>query len=198
VHPFAWVLLCDTAVRFLSRIFITPEGLSRDPYRNTRIESVHIPAKMIIRSHCKLLLLSCLAFICILAIWQQSSWSTANAYVQLSLFDDLRQKPIPSEDEIPKEWFGKLRKPEIVDPGPVTGGTRLMKPQQPLKPQRTTPPWVTGSSNSSLARPQPTDMNEYMKSMLNWDRPNWEGHWPPFADYVDQEYDPNRWEQFDM
>ena len=37
-----------------------------------------------------------------------------------------------------------------------------------------------------------------MKKMLDWGRPTWDGHWPPFNDYVDKEYDPNRWEQFPM
>ncbi|KAF2743510.1 hypothetical protein M011DRAFT_430883, partial [Sporormia fimetaria CBS 119925] len=37
-----------------------------------------------------------------------------------------------------------------------------------------------------------------MKQMLEWPRPTWEGHWPPFKDYVDREYDPNRWEYFPL
>jgi len=44
--------------------------------------------------------------------------------------------------------------------------------------------------------PWPTNLKEYMKEMLDWDRPSWQGHWPPFQDYVDKAYDPNRWERF--
>ena len=46
--------------------------------------------------------------------------------------------------------------------------------------------------------PLPSDMNEYMAEMLNWSRPDQDGHWPPYQNYVDKGYDPNRWEAFEM
>jgi hypothetical protein len=42
------------------------------------------------------------------------------------------------------------------------------------------------------------DIEEYMKDMLIWQRPeNKDGHWPPYQDYIGRNYDPNRWEAFD-
>lgn len=41
------------------------------------------------------------------------------------------------------------------------------------------------------------DVKEYMDAILNWERPmNQDGHWPPYRDFVGQDYDPNRWEGF--
>lgn len=42
------------------------------------------------------------------------------------------------------------------------------------------------------------DSKTYMEGMLDWSRPNRQGHWPPYEDYVDRKYDPNRWEEFDQ
>jgi hypothetical protein len=42
------------------------------------------------------------------------------------------------------------------------------------------------------------DWKAYLKGMLDWPRPSWTGHWPPFGDYVGKEYDPNRWEEFKL
>ncbi|KAF2685354.1 hypothetical protein K458DRAFT_365715 [Lentithecium fluviatile CBS 122367] len=159
---------------------------------------------MIVRSHRKLALLSCVAFVCILAIWQQSPWTTVEVYEQLPLFKNAKQKPIPNDEEAPKTWGGKPAIPDVVDPELVAGGTGSLEPQEPLEAKKATPPWVTTSpSNASRADfrpppPLPTDMKDYMRELLKWDRPSWEGHWPPFADYVEKDYDPNRWEQFDM
>lgn len=44
---------------------------------------------------------------------------------------------------------------------------------------------------------QVEDWDEYMKSMLDWDRPQRADHWPPYGEYVGKEYDPNRWEGFE-
>lgn len=41
-------------------------------------------------------------------------------------------------------------------------------------------------------------MADYMKKMLDWERPTGAGHWPPYNDFVNTDYDPNRWEAFDM
>ncbi|KAH9882342.1 hypothetical protein J1614_000578 [Plenodomus biglobosus] len=63
------------------------------------------------------------------------------------------------------------------------------------------PPWVTAPSRTMQfipPTPRPSNLKEYVKEMLNWERPNWSGHWPPFSDYVNKAYDPNRWEQFPM
>lgn len=78
---------------------------------------------------------------------------------------------------------------------PTPGG--LAKPT----PAGSHPPWVTDPSRTKPIAPtwpRPANMKAYMQKMLKWARPTWDGHWPPFADYVDREYDPNRWEEFKM
>ncbi|KAJ4346889.1 uncharacterized protein N0V89_010822 [Didymosphaeria variabile] len=91
--------------------------------------------------------------------------------------------------------------PNIISyPRPGAGATDLRKPQESHALQNnTTPsaPWRTVQEKGS--RLDYEDLKAgmekiYMEEMLDWIRPNWEGHWPPFSDYVDQEYDPNRWE----
>jgi hypothetical protein len=78
---------------------------------------------------------------------------------------------------------------------PTPGG--LAKPT----PAGSHPPWVTDPSRTKPIAPtwsRPANMKAYMQKMLKWARPTWDGHWPPFADYIDKKYDPNRWEEFKM
>ena len=64
-------------------------------------------------------------------------------------------------------------------------------------------PWQLGKMKSLVDgeedrnRTRISDWTSYVKGMLKWPRPSWEGHWPPFSDYIGKEYDPNRWEYFD-
>jgi hypothetical protein len=58
-------------------------------------------------------------------------------------------------------------------------------------------------SSTSLLPALPTELSvqrdEYLKDMLDWSRPEHRnGHWPPYEDYVDKDYDPNRWEGFKL
>jgi hypothetical protein len=58
-------------------------------------------------------------------------------------------------------------------------------------------------SATSLPASAPTELSvqrdEYLKDMLDWSRPEHRnGHWPPYEDYVDKDYDPNRWEGFKL
>lgn len=152
---------------------------------------------MLVRSPRRLAILSLVAFLFILIVWNQSPWASQNVYQQIPLFSGTKQEPMSNEDVSPKK--GGVR------PLPTGGSPELatasMPPQQAVETQKPTPPWVTGTSKSSpldYAPPRPTNMKEYMQEMLNWNRPSWEGHWPPFGDYINKEYDPNRWEQFDM
>jgi hypothetical protein len=42
-------------------------------------------------------------------------------------------------------------------------------------------------------------VDEYMGDILRWERPNErEGHWPPYKDFINRDYDPNRWEGFQL
>jgi hypothetical protein len=81
------------------------------------------------------------------------------------------------------------------------GALSPIMPSATPSPTESHPPWVTALSQTGVIAPptpRPADMKEYMRSMLDWARPTWEGHWPPFRDYVDKKYDPSRWEQFDL
>jgi hypothetical protein len=94
--------------------------------------------------------------------------------------------------------------PSVVDPQLVAGGAEAGAPVVPIDnstPTKSYPPWITDPSRSTPIAPtmsRPANMKEYMKKMLKWSRPTWDGHWPPFGEYIDKEYDPNRWEQFSM
>ena len=62
-------------------------------------------------------------------------------------------------------------------------------------------PWeITQDRRSNLDHDnsQPQDLKAYMEEMLDWNRPNKQGHWPPYEDYINRSYDPNRWEEFDL
>lgn len=51
----------------------------------------------------------------------------------------------------------------------------------------------------ALPTEDPVERAEYMQDMLDWSRPEHRnGHWPPYEDYVDKDYDPNRWEGFKL
>lgn len=135
---------------------------------------------MLVRSPRRLGLLSFVAFIFILAVLQRSPWSRTVIVEQLSLF------PTAS---------GSLH-------APFESG------QKPLKDSgKGRLPWELGKMKSlvdgveDLNRTRPKNEStwrNYMKNKLNWPRPSWDGHWPPFRDYVGKDYDPNRWEHFPM
>ena len=64
-----------------------------------------------------------------------------------------------------------------------------------------TKPTVTPPTKTlilSPPTPRSSDVKDYLRTMLKWNRPTWEGHWPAYKDYEHKDYDPNRWEEFDM
>jgi len=167
---------------------------------------------MLVRSPRRLAFLSFVAFVCIIAVLQQSPWASTIVYEQLPLFHGSPSYPTPSPDSSPTPSpdsrpssspnsslennpnvaSGRPLDQEVVD-AELNNAAISNKPSPP--------PWTTASSKPSpldYSPPRPTNLKEYMKEMLNWRRPSWEGHWPPFVDYVDKEYDPNRWEEFEM
>ncbi|KAF2191984.1 hypothetical protein K469DRAFT_719047 [Zopfia rhizophila CBS 207.26] len=133
---------------------------------------------MLIRSPRKLAFLSLFAFIFILVVLHQSPWASSNVYEQLPLFHS------------PKPHHDGSTTPDVVDAELQSGTT-----------SKPSPAWTTGSSKTSpldyASSPRPTNLKQYMKDMLSWNRPSWHGHWPPFGDYINKGYDPNRWEAFD-
>ena len=127
----------------------------------------------------RLAFLSFVAFLLILAVLHQSPWSSAIAYEQLSLFPTSNPLHTSSEPDQKPLWeSGKGRLPWEL------GKMKSL---------------VDGVEDTNRTRPT-TELSwrKYMKSMLTWPRPKWDGHWPPFGDYIGKDYDPNRWEHFDM
>ncbi|KAF2113683.1 hypothetical protein BDV96DRAFT_496189 [Lophiotrema nucula] len=138
---------------------------------------------MLIRSPRKLLFLSFAAFLFILAVYKQSPWTTSSMYEQMPLFSP---RPFNSHGN------GSSKTPAVGDAVP---GKEKQGPGRPRLP------WLSEASKMiplDYRPPNTTNLKEYVTEMLNWSRPTWVGHWPPFGDYINMEYDPNRWEQFDM
>jgi hypothetical protein len=131
---------------------------------------------MLVRSPRRLAFFTFLSFLFIIAILRQSPWASSNVYKQIPLFTSPNNIS-PSQDD---------------------------NAQKPLDAGRGRLPWQFGRGRSlvdgqkDLNQTRVTDWKKYMEGMLKWPRPNWDGHWPPFEDYVDKQYDPNRWEQFPM
>jgi hypothetical protein len=122
---------------------------------------------MIIRSFHPLAVLVCMSLVCLIGVWHQSPWTTADVYERLSSFKIENEKPLQDETS--------------------------------------TPPWISASDaeegNTSIPQKAPwwpQDLKAYVQAMMKWERPTWTGRWPPYADYVDKAYDPNRWEAFDQ
>jgi hypothetical protein len=160
-----------------------------------------------------------LLFICV--VLRQSPWAQEKVYERISLYNLERQ---PAEQELLHEthepqapledaWQHALpmpgAHPSSVQAHQATGPAKVVPPpmetsREPApksKSSKPYPPWVTAPSRTGSfipPTPRPTNMKEYVKKMLKWPRPSWDGHWPPFQDYVNKAYDPNRWEHFDM
>lgn len=133
-----------------------------------------------IRSPRRIAFLSLLAAIFVVIILQQSPWAQEKVYERITLLDLSRPRP---ENQSPLGLGGE---------GSEDGPSRTKSGY---------PPWVTAPARIGHYVPafqRPADMSAYMGRMLKWARPTWGGHWPPFRDYLDKAYDPNRWEQFEM
>jgi hypothetical protein len=63
---------------------------------------------------------------------------------------------------------------------------------------------TSASKTSSSAKITPfvhatyKELQAKIKEFIQWDRPDKGGHWPGYGDYVDKDYDPNRWEGLPM
>ncbi len=83
-----------------------------------------------------------------------------------------------------------LREAESV---PVQAQPLERPREEPPRPEHGSIPAAEGNAGDD--RP---DVEEYMRDMLIWERPeNRDGHWPPYRDFVSRDYDPNRWETFE-
>jgi hypothetical protein len=160
---------------------------------------------MLVRSPRRFAILSFLALVFIIAVFQQSPWAQEKVYERMPVFDlgrtPANQELLPLESQS-DAWNHAVPGP-AAKPVPTGAANALTPPMMTPEPQSTKsyPPWVTAPSRTGSfipPTPRPSNMTEYMEKMLKWPRPSWDGHWPSFADYVDKAYDPNRWENFDM
>jgi hypothetical protein len=140
-------------------------------HQSTHLISSHYSSKtftMIIRSVHPLAVLICISLVCLITVWHRSPWTTADVYERLSSFKNSSKEPLQDETtSLP--WISTF------DTDANGGDTSI--------PQNA--PWW------------PQDLKAYVQAMMTWERPTWTGWWPPFADYIDKAYDPNRWEAFD-
>lgn len=57
----------------------------------------------------------------------------------------------------------------------------------------------TASEDLPLPTLDPIDMEEYTKDVLHWNRPGHvDGHFPDYEKFENSDYDPNRWEGFEL
>lgn len=178
---------------------------------------------MLVRSPRRFAILSFLCLVFIFAVLQQNPWAHEKVYERMPLFDLGRRPhqellPLESQDEaqahVEDAWQHAVpaAKSSLSSAQPATSPAKAIPPPPPPmvashepaplpKPTKTYPPWVTAPSrvgSYTPPTPRPSNMKEYMEKMLDWPRPSWDGHWPPFSDYIDKAYDPNRWENFDL
>lgn len=162
------------------------------------------------------MILSFVAFVFIFAVVQNSPWAQENVYEQLPpLFKGSSKVNLTEvigtgseriQSHIEDAWQYAIPAGIPSAGGKVDDKKEKGTPVTSVGAATPTgtgshPPWVTTPSRTGPIAPtfaRPTNMAEYMKKMLKWSRPSWDGHWPPFNDYIDKAYDPNRWEQFDM
>jgi hypothetical protein len=64
-----------------------------------------------------------------------------------------------------------------------------------MKPEKT----YTASSDLPMATLDAANMEQYMDDMMHWNRPGHvDGHWPDYEAFEHSDFDPNRWEGFEM
>ena len=138
----------------------------------------------------QLVLLLFLAFF-FFVTFRESPYLNNPDYDGLS-FDSLSS---PSQGVAPgnssKPASQKLSVPDAVDMPEERPSPTTMNPKTHL--------YSTGTIASSFKAPEPVNKLDYMANMLKWNRPGkGNNHWPPYGDYHHSDYDPNRWEGFDM
>ncbi|KAF1967262.1 hypothetical protein BU23DRAFT_484070 [Bimuria novae-zelandiae CBS 107.79] len=166
---------------------------------------------MIVRSPSKSTLLLLVTAFLGVGVWHLGL-THSNVYQRLP-FITPKLASLHSDDTIGGQGLSDLPPPTLFE-APTTAGEEsdevgesphLELPEKGSEKHNFTtkpplPPWEkTEKKGSRLDHEdmQHQDAKAYLEDMLDWNRPSWQGHWPPFADYEDKEYDPNRWEEFD-
>ena len=151
----------------------------------------------------RLAVIALLTFILSLIILQRTSysggWSAEDAAGnKLPLSEDNPDNRVPADDVT------------IAAPYPPRPGESEEEEKSPGKSKTSSKPTPTPTAieipskedpppprhyPSPLPRKSADDTQAYVEQMIQWDRPD-VGHWPAYGDYVDANYDPNRWEAF--
>jgi hypothetical protein len=99
-----------------------------------------------------------------------------------------KESSYPNSSRQPDLEYG-YQDSDIIDEQIPSESSTLGRPPSPygrFKP-------VKGKQESKWS----VAFDEYMRDILKWDRPNEkDGHWPPYRDFKNRDYDPNRWEGF--
>lgn len=78
---------------------------------------------------------------------------------------------------------------------PTAGSNSSNKATKIAKPAKT----YTAASDLPMSTLPADQQQAYMQDMLHWNRPGHvDGHWPDYEAFEHMDYDPNRWEGFEM
>lgn len=157
---------------------------------------------MLIRSPRRFAILALVGFVFVFGILQHSPWANERVYEHLPLFRSGSRPNLLTIPGLSNDRIGAHEDPaQVVVPDSSSNAALQNLTVAEPTPTKSYPPWITDPSRTEIVIPatsRPADMKEYLKSMLKWSRPSWDGHWPPFQDYINKAYDPNRWEQFPL
>ncbi|OCL15298.1 hypothetical protein AOQ84DRAFT_279185, partial [Glonium stellatum] len=139
----------------------------------------------------QLLLLSFLAFIFFVTFFKEWPYVNNLNYDQLSFGPTPSPSPETTPEHAPAPVFHAPSSPNTIDVPEKAPSPTGMRPETLL--------YSAKPAASTSEAPEPTNTLEYMASMLKWNRPGKDNkHWPPYEDYRNTDYDPNRWEEFKM
>jgi hypothetical protein len=136
-------------------------------------------------------LLSFLAFFFFVTFFRESPYLNNLDYDELSFGPLSSPSPGVAPKNPSKPASQKSSAPDVVDMPEERPSPPAMNPETHL--------YSTGTIASFSKAPEPINKLDYMANMLKWNRPGkGNNHWPPYGDYHHSDYDPNRWEGFDM
>ena len=139
----------------------------------------------------QLVLLSFLAFFFFVTFFRESPYLNNLDYDELSFGPLSSPSPGIAPENPSKSASQKSSAPDVVDMPEERPSPTAMSPETHL--------YSTGTIAGSSKAPEPINKLDYMANMLKWNRPGkGNNHWPPYGDYHHSDYDPNRWEGFDM
>jgi hypothetical protein len=112
--------------------------------------------------------------------------------------DKVQQAPPPPKEE---EYEEKVEVTSI--PTSISHSTTVSTSKS-VSTSVSTSASTSASKTSSSAKITPfvhashKELQAKIKEFIQWDPPDKSDHWPGYGDYVDKDYDPNRWEGLPM